>query len=219
MKRRVFMIGSGALFASTAVSPSFAQVADEAQWAAWDDQVTPPLFDPRVSNPWGIEPRLLPIRVQANDGLKAGDIHVDAVARYLYHIQGDGTAFRFGVAIGRDGLYEPGSFTVGRKAKWPSWTPTANMIAREPDVYGPFRNGMPPGPENVLGSRALYLFVGSRDTFLRIHGTPFPESIGQRASSGCVRLIMAHINFLYESVDLGVRAVLHPAEEGVTARS
>lgn len=219
MKRRSFFIGSAALFGTSAISPAFSQVSDEAQWAAWDAQVTPPLFDPRVSNPWGIEPRLLPIRVQANDGLRAGDLHVDAVARYLYHIQDDGTAMRYGVAIGRDGLYEPGSFSVGRKAKWPSWTPTSNMIRREPDVYAQYAGGMPPGPENVLGSRALYLFVGSRDSFLRIHGTPFPESIGQRASSGCVRLIMPHINFLYESVEIGARAILHPAEESVTARS
>lgn len=213
------MIGSGALFASSALSPAFGQSGTEAQWAAWDAQVTPPLFDPRTANPWGLEPRLLPTQVQANDGLRPGDIHVDAVARYLYHIQPNGTAIRYGVAIGRDGLYEPGTFTVGRKAKWPSWTPTASMIAREPELYAQYANGMPPGPENALGSRALYLYVGSRDTLLRIHGTPFPRSVGQRASSGCVRLVMAHINYLYESVELGVSAVLHPAEEGITARS
>lgn len=187
--------------------------------AAWDAEVTPPFYDPSTSNPWGLHARFLPVRVEANPGLRPGDIHVDAIARYLYHIQSDGTALRYGVAIGRGDLYEPGTYTVKRKGRWPHWTPTANMIAREPEVYGQFADGMEPGPSNALGSRALYLYVGERDTYLRIHGTPFPTSIGSRASSGCVRMVMPHINDLYENVALGVTAVLHPGEDGITASS
>jgi lipoprotein-anchoring transpeptidase ErfK/SrfK len=78
---------------------------------------------------------------------------------------------------------------------------------------------MDPGPRNALGSRALYLFVGNRDSYLRIHGTPSPGSIGGRASSGCVRMIMAHINDLYPNVAVGTTAYLYSAEESVTARS
>ena len=78
---------------------------------------------------------------------------------------------------------------------------------------------MEPGPENALGSRALYLYVGNRDTYLRIHGTPSPRSIGSRASSGCVRMVMAHINDLYPTVAMESTAVLYPAEDAVTARS
>jgi lipoprotein-anchoring transpeptidase ErfK/SrfK len=78
---------------------------------------------------------------------------------------------------------------------------------------------MEPGPNNALGSRALYLYVGNRDTMLRIHGTPIPRSIGWRASSGCVRMIMAHINVLYDQVETGASAFLYPAEESITARS
>jgi lipoprotein-anchoring transpeptidase ErfK/SrfK len=78
---------------------------------------------------------------------------------------------------------------------------------------------MEPGPQNALGSRALYLFVGDRDTYLRIHGTPYPRSIGSRASSGCVRMVMAHIIGLYEQVETGATAFLYPAEEGITAQS
>nr|WP_245853219.1 L,D-transpeptidase [Maliponia aquimaris] len=196
--------------------PAIARPAHAASgdWASWDAQVTPPGFDLGTSNPWGLHPRLLPRRVQANPGLKPGDIHVDAVARYLYHIQGDGTAMRYGVAIGRDGLYSPGIYRVGRKAKWPSWTPTAAMISREPEKYAAWAGGQPPGPDNALGSRALYLFQGSRDTYLRIHGTPAPRSIGTRASSGCVRMVMPHINHLYEEVDTGVTAYLYPTNGG-----
>ena len=84
------------------------------------------------------------------------------------------------------------------------------MIEREPDVYGQWADGMDPGPSNPLGSRALYLYEGERDTYLRIHGTPQPRTIGTRASSGCVRMVMAHINDLYGEVDVGATAHLYP---------
>ncbi|SHH55205.1 L,D-transpeptidase [Marivita hallyeonensis] len=206
------MIASLAVLAAPAlVRPA---MAAPSEWDAWDAQITPANFDLGSTNPWGLHPRLLPTRVQANPGLTPGDIHVDAVARYLYHIQADGSAMRYGVAIGRDGLYEPGVYTIRRKAKWPAWRPTDAMIAREPDVYSQWEDGMPPGPDNALGSRALYLYVGSRDTYLRIHGTPAPRSIGTRASSGCVRMVMAHINALYDQVDTGVTAYLYPTKGG-----
>lgn len=202
--------GLGAALATPALlGPALAAPGN---WDRWDAQVTPPGFDLRSSNPWGLHPRFLPQRVQANAGLTPGDIHVDAVARYLYHIQDDGTAMRYGVAIGRDGLYEPGVYTIRRKAKWPSWTPTDRMIAREPEKYARWADGQPPGPDNALGSRALYLYVGNRDTYLRIHGTPAPRSIGTRASSGCVRMVMAHINHLYDQVNTGVTAYLYPTD-------
>lgn len=218
LTRRHFIVTTAALFSPAISLPAFAQ-SQEAQWAVWDAMVMPPNFDPATSNPWGVHPRLLPTRVEAKDNLKPGDIHVDAIARYLYHVQSDGTATRYGVAIGRGGLYEPGFFTIRRKAKWPRWTPTANMIEREPEIYAQYADGMEPGPNNALGSRALYLYVGNRDTMLRIHGTPIPRSIGWRASSGCVRMIMAHINVLYDQVETGASAFLYPAEESITARS
>lgn len=189
-------------------------LAAPSEWDAWDSQVTPANFDLGSTNPWGLHPRYLPQQVRANEGLKPGDVHVDAVARYLYHIQDDGTAMRYGVAIGRDGLYEPGVYTIRRKAKWPGWTPTPAMIKREPEKYARWEEGMPPGPENALGSRALYLYVGNRDTYLRIHGTPAPRSIGTRASSGCVRMVMPHINTLYDQVETGVTAYLYPTDGG-----
>jgi lipoprotein-anchoring transpeptidase ErfK/SrfK len=179
LTRRHFIITSAALF--SAPLPALAQsagAASGAQWATWDSIVTPPGFNPSTSNPWGIHPRFLPTVVEANPGLVAADIHVDAIARYLYHIRGDGTAMRYGVGIARGYLYEPGIYTVRRKAKWPSWRPTDDMIARDPSSYAEFAEGVPGGPENPLGSRALYLYVGNRDTYLRIHGTPFPRSVG-----------------------------------------
>ncbi len=212
LTRRHFIQSTTMLFSTALAVPSLASSwPSESEMAAWDAQVTPVGFDLETTNPWGLNPRLLPQRVSANDRLVPGDIHVDAVARYLYHIEPGGTAIRYGVAIGRDGLYEPGTYTIRRKVEWPHWTPTPNMIAREPGVYARYANGQAPGPTNALGSRALYLYVGSRDTYLRIHGTPQPWSIGSRASSGCVRMVMPHINTLFPNVDLGSTAYLYPA--------
>jgi lipoprotein-anchoring transpeptidase ErfK/SrfK len=220
LTRRHFVITTAALF--SAPLPAAVQagpVSDRSKWAAWDAQVTPPGYDPATSNPWGLHPRFLPQRVEANPGLTPGDIHVDAVARYLYHIRDDGSAMRYGVAIARGRLYEPGTYTIRRKAKWPTWTPTANMIRRDPQLYAGFEDGMDAGPNNPLGSRAFYLYVGNRDTYLRIHGSPHPRSIGGRASSGCVRMVMAHINGLYDYVEPGATAYLYPPEDNITAPS
>ena len=220
LTRRHVIQTTTALFSAAISTPVLASTwPDAAQKAAWDAQVTPLGYDPATTNPWGLHPRLLPQRVAANDRLTPGDIHVDAVARYLYHIEEGGTAMRYGVAIGRGGLYEPGTYTIRRKVEWPHWTPTRNMIEREPEVYAQYEDGMEPGPTNALGSRALYLYVGNRDTYLRIHGTPQPWSIGSRASSGCVRMVMPHIIDLYPNVEIGSTAVLYPAEDGMVAHS
>ncbi|MBU2998514.1 L,D-transpeptidase [Roseovarius nubinhibens] len=213
LTRRHFVITAAAMFSAPIASPALAApTTNRSKWSQWDAQVTPADYDPYTSNPWGLHPRFLPQLVEANDGLRSGDIHVDAVARYLYHIQPDGTAMRYGVAIARGNLYEPGTYSIRRKAKWPTWTPTANMIKRDPHLYAQHAGGMDAGPNNPLGSRALYLYVGNRDTYLRIHGSPNQRSIGGRASSGCVRMVMAHINDLYEHVRIGATAHLYAPE-------
>tara|TARA_R110002096_G_scaffold12990_5_gene46236 strand:- start:11374 stop:12039 length:666 start_codon:yes stop_codon:yes gene_type:complete len=220
ISRRNFFISTGVLFSAPISGVAFAApISDRSKWAAWDAQVTPANYDPATTNPWGFDPRFLPQRVEANAGLIPGDIHVDAIARYLYHIGDDGTAMRYGVAIGRGNLYEPGTYTIGRKAKWPTWTPTPDMIKRDPNAFEKFAEGVDGGPTNPLGSRALYLFTGNRDTYLRIHGTPSPRSIGSRASSGCVRMVMPHIIGLYDQVATGSTAFLYPAEGNVAAHS
>lgn len=233
LNRRHFIVTTSALFSPALASVALAQdqtapieptlrrdpVSPRSNWAGWDARVTPKNYDPFTSNPWGFHPRFLPTLVEANDNLTPGDIHVDAIARYLYHIQSDGTAMRYGVAIARGNLYEPGTYNIRRKVKWPTWRPTDAMIARDPGSYERFKDGVDGGPSNPLGSRALYLYVGRRDTYLRIHGTPSPRSIGGRASSGCVRMVMAHMIGLYDQVATGSTAVLYPTEDGITARS
>ncbi len=217
LTRRHFVVGGAALFSAPLAGTSIAAPSSPREmWDVWDQQVTPAGYDPASSNPWGVHPRFLPVRVEAKAGLVPGDIHVDAVARYLYHIEPEGrTAMRYGVAIARGSLYEPGVYTMRFKRKWPTWTPTPAMIERDPGLYAQHADGMDAGPRNPLGSRALYLFVGNRDTYLRIHGSPEPRSIGGRASSGCVRMIMAHINDLYPNVEPGKTAHLYPPEDRI----
>ncbi|MBP1806095.1 L,D-transpeptidase [Rubellimicrobium aerolatum] len=144
-----------------------------------------------------------------------GTIEVDPHAKFLYLVEGDGTAIRYPIAVGREGEGIRGSFTVRRKAEWPGWTPTANMLRREPEIYGPFRNGVPGGPESPLGARALYLYRGSADSYYRIHGTNDLSSIGNSGSAGCIRLFNQDAIDLYDRVDGGARVVIRSYEDSV----
>lgn len=123
----------------------------------------------------------------------------------------DGMAIRYGVGVGRKKLYTPGEFTVNRKVEWPWWRPTNAMIRREPEKYAKFSDGVPGGPSNPLGARALYLYDDEgHDTYLRIHGTNAPSTIGREVSNGCARLTNEHIMDLYPRVELGARVFLYP---------
>lgn len=132
-----------------------------------------------------------------------GSLIVDTRERALFHVLEGGRALRYGVGVGKEGMAWSGRARVGRKAEWPRWTPTAAMIAREPDRNGPWAGGMDGGLENPLGARALYLYAGNRDTMYRIHGTNDPSSIGQSVSSGCIRMINHDVIDLYNRVPVG----------------
>jgi lipoprotein-anchoring transpeptidase ErfK/SrfK len=169
----------------------------------FDTTVERPDPDPFANNPWGLHPRFMPTRVAHRDGLTPGDIHVDAVAKYLYKIGTDGTAMRYGVAIGRAELYESGVFTIQRKAEWPSWQPTDNMIEREPHALRAIRRGHAGWPGEPAGRPGALPLRRRAGHLLRIHGTPQPWSIGTSASSGCVRMVNAHIMDMYDGVERG----------------
>lgn len=151
----------------------------------------------------------LPRVVRINRDYATGEIHVEPSSFKLYWMIGPGLAMEYSVGIGRAGLYESGDFIIQVKKEWPSWTPTSDMIERSPASYAQYANGMAGGINNPLGARALYLFSGNRDTFLRIHGTNAPRTIGSAVSNGCVRLVNSHITDLYNRVPVNTRAVLH----------
>jgi lipoprotein-anchoring transpeptidase ErfK/SrfK len=139
-----------------------------------------------------------------------GSIVVDSDARYLYYVLPNRKAIRYGVTVGEDALSFWGVAKVGRKEEWPSWTPTADIKRRMPDVPDRVEGG----PHNPLGARGIYLFQGSRDTLFRIHGTNQPEYIGQAISSGCIRMTNEDVIDLYGRVKMGAIVVVLAPRQG-----
>lgn len=165
---------------------------------------------------WVMPEEFLPRPVRFAEPQAPGALIVDPDYFALYHALTPDEGMQYSVGVGRGGLYESGVFTVGAKKEWPSWTPTDDMIDRDPDHYAKWADGMPGGPENPLGARALYLFnEAGADTFLRIHGTPEPWTIGSAVSNGCVRLANQDISELYELVEIGAPVHLLPKVESV----
>src|SRR5262245_36561196 len=152
--------------------------------------------------PPGPPPQFRRQRVQYSGSEEPGSIVVNVSERFLYAVEDGGWATRFGVAVGEKGLTFKGKAKVGRKEEWPSWTPTADMMERKPRLLQ-YAGGVPGGPQNPLGARALYLYQGGRDTMFRIHGTNEPWLIGTEVSNGCIRLTNDDIIELYDRSPLG----------------
>ncbi|RDW11692.1 L,D-transpeptidase [Paracoccus thiocyanatus] len=145
-----------------------------------------------------------PTEVAIRDDFEVGSIVVVSKDFFLYHVIAPGRAVRYGVAVGTAELVWKGRATVGRKTEWPSWTPTPAMIERNPGQYAKWADGMPGGPSNPLGARALYLYdAKGNDTAIRIHGTTEPNSIGRAVSNGCIRMRNEAVMALFEQVPIG----------------
>lgn len=200
ISRRGFLFGLP-LFVSGCVSTEFA--ADRANYAALPDERFPvgPVSLDRIN------PELRRQEVAYEGGESAGTIVVNTPERRLYYVLGNGRAIRYGIGVGREGLTLRGNAVVGRKAEWPSWTPTANMMRREPR-YRQYASGVSGGPHNPLGARALYLYRNGRDTMFRIHGTNQPDTIGGAVSSGCIRMTNHDVIDLYERTSNGAKVVV-----------
>ena len=134
-----------------------------------------------------------------------GTIIVHTAERFLFVVQGNNRALRYGIGVGRDGFQWSGLLKITRKAEWPDWTPPPEMIARQP--YLP--RFMAGGPGNPLGARALYLGT----TVYRIHGTNQPQTIGQSVSSGCFRLVNPDVIDLYDRIAVGTKVIVRQAPE------
>lgn len=152
-----------------------------------------------------------PQMVRVKNIYAAGELLVLPRSYYLYFVTDVGQAMRYGVGVGKAGLEFTGTATIDVKKEWPTWRPTDEMIEREPEAYARFignTEAQPGGPENPLGSRALYLFQNGRDTYYRIHGTTAPESIGRSVSNGCIRMLNAHVQDLYQRVPIGTKVTV-----------
>lgn len=147
--------------------------------------------------------------VKYQTGEPPGTIIVDPKKRFLYLVLGNGMAMRYGASVGKAGRTWAGSATIGKMAKWPTWTPTPEHLAEFPKMIQ-WKNGMPGGPDNPMGARALYLYQGDVDTVYRIHGTLDPKLIGKKATAGCFGLINSDIIDLYNRVQMGAKVVVLP---------
>jgi lipoprotein-anchoring transpeptidase ErfK/SrfK len=218
INRRELFLGFAALAASTSVSRANPFYGDGIVDSFVRDPALIPPPESAVDYPVEvmdlekIEPKFRRQIVEF-DGLEApGTIVVDPGERLLYLVQADGTAIRFGVGVGRAGFAWHGDAYIGMKRKWPRWLPPEEMIVRDLKA-ATWANGMPGGPGNPLGARALYLHNNGEDTLFRIHGTTEPQSIGKAMSSGCIRMLNQDVAELFDLVPIKTRVIVRPSSE------
>jgi lipoprotein-anchoring transpeptidase ErfK/SrfK len=160
-----------------------------------------------------IDEAFLRKEVEYNTDEPVGTIIVDPAHHYLYHVEENGMAMRYGVGVGREGFAWAGDATINFKREWPDWYPPKEMFLRQPELKKSMTElqsgtGMAGGPKNPLGARAMYLWQGKTDTLFRIHGTLEPWTIGKSVSSGCIRMINQDVIDLYQRTDVGTRVVV-----------
>ena len=162
----------------------------------------------RAANPY-VDPWLpgrgtdliLPTRHLLPDGPREGIVINLADMRLYAFINGDEAPFHTPIGIGREGLNTPeGTTKIVRKKAGPTWTPTARMRKEDPELEPYY----PPGPDNPLGTHALYL---GWPQYL-LHGTNRPFGIGRRISSGCIRLYPEAIVDLFDEISVGTQVTV-----------
>lgn len=173
------------------------------QWVKYDRATARKYFARNKQSPEAFRSQVVRFRTAE----KPGTIIIDGNQHFLYLVQPGHQAIRYGIGVGREGFGWAGIVRVGRTAEWPTWTPPAEMVARDPKARQ-WAAGMPGGPDNPLGARALYLYEGDSDTIYRIHGTPEPWTIGLDVSSGCIRMNNDDITDLHSRISVGAKVIV-----------
>lgn len=209
LDRRSFLLGAaglGALGLGGCVSDGMMSLAEA-------EKVYGPLPNEKFPVPAADVSKLDPKyyrQIVAYDSKEApGTIIVDPGNYYVYRIEGEGKATRYGANVGRDGFKWSGEAYVGRKAEWPIWTPPKEMIARQPEARK-YAGGMKPGLDNPLGARTLYLYQNGRYTLYTIYSTSDPESIGSGVTSGCTGLLTQDMLDLYSRTPVKTKVIVLP---------
>ncbi len=210
LDRRSFLLGSaaglGALgLAGCATDGMSLADAEKLYGAAPNEKFPIPAVD--VSK---IDPKYYRRTVRYDTREAPGTIIVDPGNYYVYRIEDDGNATRYGANVGRDGFLWSGDAYVGRKAEWPVWTPPKEMIQRQPEARK-YAGGMPGGLDNPLGARTLYLYQNGRYTLYTIYSTSDPETIGTGITSGCTGLLSQDMLDLYSRTPIKTKVVVLPA--------
>lgn len=138
----------------------------------------------------------------------AGTIVVDPRKCFLYHVLGGGQCTRYGVSLGKSAKAWTGEVIIKKMTEWPTWTPAPYHLEHKPELAKYLPGGMPGGPDNPMGARAMYLFKGEVDTINRIHGAAKPEWIGHKATAGCISMLNVDVVHLYANVQVGGRVVM-----------
>jgi lipoprotein-anchoring transpeptidase ErfK/SrfK len=210
LNRRSFLFGSavalGALGLAGCASDEISRAEAEKLYALVpDDKFTIPAVDVGKINP-----KYYRRTVRYDSSEAPGTIIIDPGNYYVYRIEGDGAATRYGANVGRDGFRWSGDAYVGRKAEWPVWTPPREMIQRQPEA-AKYAGGMPGGLENPLGARTLYLYQNGVYTLYTIYSTSDPETIGTGITSGCTGLLSQDMIDLYSRTPVKTKVVVLPA--------
>lgn len=154
-----------------------------------------------------IDPKYYRRTVKYDSDEAVGTIIVDPKNYYVYRIEGDGNATRYGANVGREGFLWSGEAYVGRKAEWPTWTPPKEMIKRQPEA-AKYAGGMPGGLDNPLGARTLYLYQNNVYTLYTIYSTSDPETIGTNLTSGCTGLLSQDMIDLYARTPVKTKVIV-----------
>ncbi len=157
-----------------------------------------------------VDPKYFRRTVRYDSDEAPGTIIVDPSHYYVYRIEGEGNATRYGANVGRAGFLWSGEAYVGRKAEWPVWTPPREMIKRQPEA-AKYAGGMKPGLDNPLGARTLYLYQNGVYTLYTIYSTSDPETIGTNITSGCTGLLSQDMIDLYARTPLKTKVIVLPA--------
>jgi lipoprotein-anchoring transpeptidase ErfK/SrfK len=152
---------------------------------------------------WRLDPKFFKQEVEYVTDEKPGTVVIHTRRKFLYLILGSNRALRYGIGVGRDGYKWYGEEKITSKQEWPDWYPPKEMVERD-QLAAKWANGMPGGPDNPLGARALYL----GNSLYRIHGTAQPWTIGTAVSSGCIRLNNDDVIDLYERVAIGAKVIV-----------
>ena len=214
---------------TTAQRSSRAEYVAPAPYAYGANQMLAEMYGERPMEPYPlpaipyekIDPRFYRQLVPDPTGERPGTLVVDVGNHFLYLVQENGQAMRYGVGLGRAGFEWAGRGVIQYKREWPRWNPPDEMVARQPELepYSIASGGMEPGLTNPLGARALYIFQNGEDTLYRIHGSPEWWTIGQSVSSGCVRMINQDVVDLYGRVPNGTPIVVTNLSAGMPVQS
>src|SRR6476659_3450116 len=209
LNRRSFLVGSAAGLGTLGLA-GCATINDMSEAKKIYGPVADKRFDIPAVDVSKLDAKYVRRTVRYHSKEAPGTIIVDPGNYYVYRMEGDGNATRYGANVGRDGFRWSGEAYVGRKAEWPIWTPPKEMIKRQPEA-AKYAGGMAPGLDNPLGARTLYLYQNGAYTLYTIYSTSDPETIGTNLTSGCTCLLTQDLMDLYSRTAVRTKVIVLPA--------